>query len=207
MDFPVKLTLETSKGEFPKSNPAGARPPTSPIQICAKPLSLSANASSTVPTMVICEAPLANPTAAVVKARKTSMIATAPVAWAAPSKRLPIQISIKLYSHSTAQMQGHDRLRALWKPQSGNRNPAEPSDIRGFLHLDPACRGVCHRARVRATRWLENALVPARYKKSDRQSAENRIMLKAIGSALRSASANGSGGVTRPQIFFKADHR
>jgi cold shock protein len=32
-------------------------------------------------------------------------------------------------------------------------------------------------------------------------------MLKLLGSALRSASVNGSGGVTRPLLFFKADCR
>ena len=53
-------------------------------------------ASSVVPTMMICAAPLANATAAVVNARNTSMTATAtaPVACAAPSSRLPIQISM-----------------------------------------------------------------------------------------------------------------
>src|ERR1700722_3443943 len=136
MDFPVKLTLETSKGEFPKSNPAGAWPPTSPIQICAKPLSLSANASSTVLTMVICEAPLANTTAAVVKARKTSMIATAPVAWAAPSKRLPIQISISCIHTPQVKCKGITRCARC----GSKRSPDERSDIRDFLHLDPAYR-------------------------------------------------------------------
>ena len=36
---------------------------------------------------------------------------------------------------------------------------------------------------------------------SRRQFAANRIMLRPLGLALRSASANGCGGVTRPQIF------
>src|SRR5215469_11867869 len=90
MTFPANDTLAISNGELPKSNPGGAWPPTSPMQTCATALSRNASASSTEPTMMMCDAPLANATAAVVKARNTSMIATAPLACVAPSSRLRI---------------------------------------------------------------------------------------------------------------------
>src|SRR6266850_4669298 len=54
----------------------------------------SASASSTVATMMIRDAPFARATAAVVKARKVSITATAPLAFLAPSKRLWIEIFI-----------------------------------------------------------------------------------------------------------------
>jgi hypothetical protein len=54
------------------------------IQICPVPASRSANASSTVRTITIFDAPFARATAAVEKARNTSMTATEPVALAAP---------------------------------------------------------------------------------------------------------------------------
>jgi hypothetical protein len=56
------------------------------------PQSRSDRASLTELTMMMCDAPLAEATAAVVKARTTSMTATAPVACLAPSSRLPIDM-------------------------------------------------------------------------------------------------------------------
>jgi hypothetical protein len=90
--LPLKSTAETSNGEFPKSNSSGARPRTSPIQIWPSPASRSANASSTVLTITMREAPFASATAAAVNARNTSMIATVPIARVAPSRRLWIEI-------------------------------------------------------------------------------------------------------------------
>jgi hypothetical protein len=40
-------------------------------------------------------------------------------------------------------------------PETGKRSPDERSDIRGLAF--PAYRGACHRARIRATRWLMRA--------------------------------------------------
>jgi hypothetical protein len=40
--------------------------------------------------------------------------------------------------------------------ERGNRSPDERSDIRGLAF--PAYRGVYHRARIRATRWLMRAI-------------------------------------------------
>jgi hypothetical protein len=59
-------------------------------------LSRSAKASSTVRTITIPAAPFARATAAVVKARNTSMTATEPVAREAPSRRLWIETSIAM---------------------------------------------------------------------------------------------------------------
>jgi hypothetical protein len=73
--------------EWPVS-PLGAK------QIWPIPASRSASASSTERTITMREAPFAKATAAVVKARNTSMIATAPVARVAPSSRLWIEIFI-----------------------------------------------------------------------------------------------------------------
>src|SRR6516164_1415790 len=86
--WPLKSTPETSNGEFPKSKSSGARPRISPIQIWPIPASRRARASWTVRTITILNAPFAKATAAVVKARKTSMTATVPVARFAPSRRL-----------------------------------------------------------------------------------------------------------------------
>jgi hypothetical protein len=82
-----KSIADISKGELPKSKPSGARPPTSPMQTWPLPESRSVSASSTVPTITIFDAPFAKATAAVVKARKTSMIATVPVARVAPFEK------------------------------------------------------------------------------------------------------------------------
>jgi hypothetical protein len=60
----------------------------------ANPASRSARASSTERIITMLDAPFAKATAAVVKARNTSMTATVPVARSAPSKRLWIDISI-----------------------------------------------------------------------------------------------------------------
>jgi hypothetical protein len=92
--WPRKSTPETSNGEFPKSKPSVARPRTSPIQIWPIPASRSASASSTERTITMLDAPFARATAAVVKARNTSMIATVPVARVAPSSKLWIEISM-----------------------------------------------------------------------------------------------------------------
>lgn len=92
MVLPEKSTSASSKGELPKSNSGGGLPPTSPMQMSPIPFSRSANASSTVPTMMTLDAPLASATAAVVKARNTSITATVPVARCAPSRRLWIEI-------------------------------------------------------------------------------------------------------------------
>jgi hypothetical protein len=65
-----------------------------------------------VPTITIFDAPFAKATAAVVKARKTSMIATVPVARVAPSRRLWIEISmIGLNSR-------HFAMPALWRAEA-----------------------------------------------------------------------------------------
>lgn len=71
-----------------ESKPCGARPQTSPMQIWPIPASRRARGSSTVQTITIFDAPFARATAAVVKARNTSMTATEPVASVAPSRRL-----------------------------------------------------------------------------------------------------------------------
>src|SRR5262245_51226919 len=63
-------------------------------QIWPMPVSRNVNASSTVRTITIFDAPFARVTAVVVKARKTSMTATEPVARVAPSRRLWSEISI-----------------------------------------------------------------------------------------------------------------
>jgi hypothetical protein len=64
------------------------------MQMAPRSAARSASASSTVPTMIIREAPFARATAAAVKARKVSITATAPLAFLAPSKRLWIEIFI-----------------------------------------------------------------------------------------------------------------
>src|SRR5580704_4054944 len=112
--FPVKSTSDTSNGELPKSNPAGARPSTSPMQICPIPAARNARASSTPPTITMCPAPLANATAAVVKARNTSMTATAPLARPAPSIRLSMRISI-----SPGQRRAEPEAHIIGDPGSG----------------------------------------------------------------------------------------
>ena len=66
----------------------GKCPLVSPMQMAPRSAARSASASSIVPTMMIREAPFAKATAAVVKARKVSITATAPLAFLAPSKRL-----------------------------------------------------------------------------------------------------------------------
>jgi hypothetical protein len=72
------------------------------------PVSRNVNASSTVRTMTILNAPFARATAPVVKARNTSMTVTKPVARVAPSRRLWIEISI-------ASASVHDILpRLFW---------------------------------------------------------------------------------------------
>jgi hypothetical protein len=68
--LPLKSTPEISNGELPKSKPLGARPRTSSIQICPVPASRSANASSTVRTITMLDAPFAKATAALVKGGK-----------------------------------------------------------------------------------------------------------------------------------------
>ena len=65
-----------------------------PMQIWPIPASRRAKASSTVRTITIPDAPFAKATAAVVKARNTSMTATLPIARVAPSRRLWIEIFI-----------------------------------------------------------------------------------------------------------------
>src|ERR1700712_4555306 len=148
MDFPVKSMPETSYGEFPKSNPTGMRPETSPMQMSPTPQSRSASASSTVLTMMMCEAPLPNATAAVVKARNTSMMATPPVACAAPSRRLLIRISIAGSLRSMAcvimahkQDGGHDNslsqvrrdaAKAFSTDDPGRREPQPQIPRRGY---------------------------------------------------------------------------
>jgi hypothetical protein len=92
--WPLKSRPEISNGELPKSKPSGAWPPTSPTQIWPIPALRRARASSTVRTITILDAPFVKATAAVVKARKTSMTATAPFNRVAPSSRLWIEISI-----------------------------------------------------------------------------------------------------------------
>src|ERR1700730_8485058 len=64
------------------------------MQICPIPASRSASASSTLRTITIRDALFARATAAVVKARNTSMTATEPVARVAPARRLWIEVSI-----------------------------------------------------------------------------------------------------------------
>ena len=64
------------------------------MQMAPRSAARSASASSTVPTMMIREAPFTKATAAVVKALKVSITATAPLAFLAPSKRLWIEIFI-----------------------------------------------------------------------------------------------------------------
>jgi hypothetical protein len=63
------------------------------MQICPTPVWRRANASSTVLTMMTRDAPLANATAAVENAWKTSMMATTPLARVAPVSWLSILIS------------------------------------------------------------------------------------------------------------------
>src|SRR5581483_4163200 len=75
------------------SKPGGIRPPVSPMQKRPTPAARRASASSTAPTMTMRRAPLAIATAAVVKARNTSMTATLPAAVRAPSMRLATTIS------------------------------------------------------------------------------------------------------------------
>lgn len=94
--LPLRSACDASSGELPKSNPAGARPSTSPMTSWPAPLSRSARASSTPLTMMIRDAPLASATAAVEKARNTSMIPTTPVACSAPPSRLSMRTSMRV---------------------------------------------------------------------------------------------------------------
>src|SRR3978361_241764 len=105
--WPLNAAFEMSNGELPKSKPSGCRPPTSPMQTWPEPAARKAKASSTEPTMMMRDAPFARATAAVVKARNTSMTATAPLACLAPSSRLAMTMSI------AASVAGVGRLPAL----------------------------------------------------------------------------------------------
>src|SRR5271156_5115043 len=76
------------------------------------------------------EAPFANTTAAVVNARNTSMIAAAPIARVAPSRRLWIEISIgrpSAGSEMTTSITGH--------------GDPDPRHIRPRRPIDPAHPG------------------------------------------------------------------
>src|SRR5262245_65131495 len=92
--LPWTSACDAENGELPKSKPDGARPRTSPIQSWPTPALRNANASSTLLTTTILAAPRASTTAAVVKARNTSMITTDPVARSAPESRLSMRTSI-----------------------------------------------------------------------------------------------------------------
>jgi hypothetical protein len=86
--FTLEIDLGDLERRIPEVNPGGARPDTSPIQTCPVPAPRSASASSTVATIMMRDAPLARATAAVVKARNTSIIPTVPFPRAAPSSKL-----------------------------------------------------------------------------------------------------------------------
>ena len=95
--------------------------------------------------------------------------------------------------------------------RASDRQPAMDAD--GRIEGDPARTGKAARpgrrrplqARGAQTLTLQAPAVrraaTARFER--RQFAGNRIMLGPLGLALRSASANGSGGVTRPQRFSR----
>src|SRR5579871_1970471 len=81
-------------------------PPTSPMQICPAPAFRNAMASSTPPTTMILSAPPASATAAVVKARNTSMMTTVPTAPSAPGNKLSIRMSILGFCADVADVSG-----------------------------------------------------------------------------------------------------
>jgi len=89
---PEKDTPRISCGELPKSNPVGFSPRRSPIHTFPTPRSRRASAEATSSTITIASAPLDRATAAVVKARNTSMMTTAPRAWPADVVRDSIMI-------------------------------------------------------------------------------------------------------------------
>src|SRR5438552_685763 len=122
------------------------------MQMSPIPAPRNANASSTVLTITMLDAPFASATAAVVKARNTSMTATVPVARLAPSKRLWIEISIpssdgiwepsieSLWATISLQSLRDPPLRFATLPIRHIDQPGDPADKRVLVACQDAIR-------------------------------------------------------------------
>src|SRR5712671_5308749 len=128
----------------------------------------SASASSTVATMMIRDAPFARATAAVVKARKVSITATAPLAFLAPSKRLWIEIFIAAAASGLFDRSVRARLARAFGDIPKQDKPMIIVD--GQIHLWEKGTPSAHHQREAGRARTRRALCPRRQRTKGRKS-------------------------------------